>query len=156
MISDLVVWQRMSQMKIERARRYRDKLDLVVLRARQAQTWLEEDCPEAFLADDRTKLATYKAFQESVEASLDLVAMICKDLGLNPQDDYGNLEKLTDLSDSSRAVLMEANGLRSHLIHRYNPRDDRLARESMAGLIPGILAFVEEVEAWLEKALSPE
>ena len=49
---------------------------------------------------------------------------------------------------------MEANGLRNHLIHRYNPRDDRLARESMAGLIPGILAFVEEVEAWLERTLS--
>ena len=80
---------------------------------------------------------------------------MCKDLGLNPQDDYGNLEKLADLSDDSRMILKEANGLRNHLIHRYNKRDDRLARESMAGLIPGILAFVEEVEAWLERALSP-
>jgi len=144
----------MVQMSIERARRYRDKLDLIILRDGQAQTWLDEDCPEIFLADDRTKLATYKAFQEAVEASLDLVAMICKDLGLNPQDDYGNLEKLGDLSDVSRAVLMEANGLRNHLDHRYNKRDDRLARDSMADLIPGILAFAGEVETWLERTLS--
>ncbi len=144
----------MSQINIQRARRYRDKLDLIVLRAEQAQTWLDEDLPEVFLGDDKTKLATYKAFQESVEASLDLVAMICKDQGLNPQDDYGNLEKLADLSDSSRMVLKEANGLRNHLIHRYNRRDDRIARESMVDLLPGILAFVGEVEAWLERTLS--
>ena len=106
------------------------------------------------MEDDKTKLATYKAFQESVEASLDLVAMICKDQGLNPQDDYGNLEKLADLSDSSRMILKEANGLRNHLIHRYNRRDDRIARESMVDLLPGILAFAGEVEAWLERTLS--
>lgn len=144
----------MSQINIQRARRYRDKLDLIVLRAEQAQTWLDEDLPEVFLEDDKTKLATYKAFQESVEASLDLVAMICKDRGLNPQDDYGNLEKLADLSDGSRMILKEANGLRNHLIHRYNRRDDRLARESMVDLLPGILAFAGEVEAWLERTLS--
>jgi len=123
----------MVQMSTERTRRYRDKLDLIILRAGQAQTWLDEDCPELFLADDRTKLATYKAFQEAVEASLDLVAMMCKDLGLNPQDDYGNLEELGDLSDVSRAVLMVANGLRNHLVHEGNRPDARdFSRERKA------------------------
>jgi hypothetical protein len=40
-------------MKSERARRYRDKLDLIILRAGQAQTWLDEEFLEDFLADDR-------------------------------------------------------------------------------------------------------
>jgi uncharacterized protein YutE (UPF0331/DUF86 family) len=144
------------QMKPERAGRYRDKLDLIILRAGQAQSWLDEEGPEEFLADDKTKLATYKAFQEALEASMDVVAMMCKDLGSAPQDDYGNLDRLEVLGESSREVLKEANGLRNHLIHRYNRRDDQLARQSMAELLPGIFAFSEEVAAWLERTLSPK
>lgn len=143
-------------MKTERAGRYRDKLNLIILRAGQAQSWLDEEGPEDFLEDDKTKLATYKAFQEAVEASMDLVAMMCKDLGSTPQDDYGNLDRLEALGDASRAVLKEANGLRNHLIHRYNKRDDHLAWQSMAELLPGIFAFTEEAAAWLEKRLSQE
>jgi uncharacterized protein YutE (UPF0331/DUF86 family) len=142
-------------MKIERACRYKDKLDLIFKRAGQAQSWLEEVSSDVFLEDDKTKLASYKAFQEAVEASLDLVAMMCKDLGIQPQDDYSNLERLDDLGDGSKKILIEANGLRNHLVHRYNKRDDLLALESMKGLLSGIMAFGEEVEAWLEKMLPP-
>jgi uncharacterized protein YutE (UPF0331/DUF86 family) len=142
-------------MKIERAGRYKDKLDLIFKRAGQAQIWLEEVSAEVFLEDDKTKLASYKAFQEAVEASMDLVAMMCKDLGIQPQDDYSNLERLDDLGEGSKKVLIEANGLRNHLVHRYNRRDDLLALDSMKGLLSGIMAFGEEVEAWLEKMLPP-
>lgn len=97
----------------------------------------------------------YKAFQEAVEACLDLVAMMCKDLGIKPQDDYSNLERLNVLTEGSKKVLIEANGLRNHLVHRYNKRDDLLALESMRSLHSGVMAFGEEVEAWLEKMLPP-
>ena len=86
---------------------------------------------------------------------MDLVAMMCKDLGIQPQDDYSNLERLDDLGEGSKKVLIEACGLRNHLVHRYNKRDDLLALESMKGLLSGIMAFGEEVEAWLEKMLPP-
>ena len=142
-------------MKIERAGRYKDKLDLIFKRAGQAESWLEEVSSEVFLEDDKTKLASYKAFQEAARASLDLVAMMCKDLGIQPQDDYSNLERLDDLEEGSKKVLIEANGLRNHLVHRYNKRDDLLALDSMKGLLSGIMAFGEEVEAWLEKMLPP-
>ena len=142
-------------MKIERAGRYKDKLDLIFKRAGQAEDWLEEVSSDVFLEDDKTKLASYKAFQEAVEACLDLVAMMCKDLGIKPHDDYGNLENLGDLTEGSKKVLIEANGLRNHLVHRYNKRDDLLALDSMRGLLSGIMAFGEEVEAWLEKMLPP-
>lgn len=143
-------------MKIERAGRYKDELDLIFKRAGQAQSWLEEVSSEVFLEDDKTKLASYKAFQEAVEACLDLVAMMCKDLGIQPQDDYSNLERLDDLKEGSKKVLIEANGLRNHIVHRYNKRDDLLALNSMKGLLSGIMAFGEEVEIWLEKMLPPE
>jgi uncharacterized protein YutE (UPF0331/DUF86 family) len=142
-------------MKIERAGRYKDKLDLIFKRAGQAQDWLEDVSFEVFLEDDKTKLASYKAFQEAVEACMDLVAMMCKDLGIKPQDDYGNLENLVGLTEGSKKVLIEANGLRNHLVHRYNKRDDLLALDSMRGLLSGIMAFGEEVETWLEKMLPP-
>ena len=117
------------------------------------QEWLADVSEDEFLEDDKTKLAVYKAFQEAVEASLDLVAMMCKDLGITSQDDYSNLEKLTSLSAQSREVLIEANGLRNHLVHRYNRRDDLLAMQSMKDLEGGIVAFGEEVEGWLERSL---
>jgi uncharacterized protein YutE (UPF0331/DUF86 family) len=64
-------------MKIERAGRYKDKLNLVSKRVEQVQGWLQQISAEEFLEDDKTRLASYKAFQEAVEACLDLVAMIC-------------------------------------------------------------------------------
>jgi uncharacterized protein YutE (UPF0331/DUF86 family) len=141
-------------MRKERAGRYKGKLDLIFKRAGQAQDWLEEVSSEVFLKDDKTMLASYKAFQEAVEACTDLAAMMCKDQGIEPKDDYSNLERLENLTEGSKQVLIEANGLRNHLVHRYNKRDDLLALDSMKGLLTGIMAFGEEVEAWIEKMLS--
>lgn len=146
----------MNSITAERSGRYKDNLDIVFKRAGQAQRWVGEISPDDFLEDDKTKLASYKAFQEAVEACLDLVAMMCKDYGVRPQDDYSNLERLESLSTISRKVLIEANGLRNHLVHRYNRRDDLLALESMKDLLSGIVVFGEEVEMWLEKMLSQE
>ena len=144
----------MTQISAKRACRYKDKLDMVFKRTGQVEEWLADVSEDEFLEDDMTKLAVYKAFQEAVEASLDLVAMMCKDLGITSQDDYSNLERLAALSARSREVLIEANGLRNHLVHRYNRRDDLLAMQSMKDLQGGIVAFGEEVEGWLERALA--
>lgn len=145
----------MASISVERASRYKDKLDLLFKRAGQAEKWLADASAKDFLQDEKTMLASYRAFQEAARASQDLVAMMCKDMGIRPQDDYSNLERLEALSPVSRIVLIEANGLRNHLVHRYNKRDDLLALESMKDLLPGIAAFGEEVETWLERMLSP-
>ncbi len=84
---------------------------------------------------------------------MDLVAMMCKDLGDVPKDDYSNIENLEELHEKTKKVLIEANGLRNHLVHRYNRMDDLLALESMMALLPGIEVFSAEVEAWIEKRL---
>lgn len=140
-------------MKMERASRYKDKLNLISKRAGQIDEWLSLASAEDFLEDDKTKLASYKAFQEAVEACMDLVAMMYKDLGDVPKDDYSNIENLEELSENTKRILIEANGLRNHLVHRYNRMDDLLALESMIALLPGIEAFSAEVEAWIEKRL---
>lgn len=145
----------MARISVERASRYKDKLDLLFKRAGQAEKWLADASAQDFLQDEKTMLASYKAFQEAARASQDLVAMMCKDTGIRSQNDYSNLERLESLSPGSRNVLIEANGLGNHLVHRYNKRDDLLALESMKDLLPGIAAFGEEVETWLERMLSP-
>jgi len=138
-------------MKIERASRYKDKLRLISKRAEQIEIWLTQVSSEELLEDDKTRLASYKAFQEAVEACLDLAAMICKDSGIVPKDDYSNLENLEELPEKTKKVLIEANGLRNHLVHRYNKMDDLLALESMKALLPDLEAFCAEVEAWIGK-----
>jgi hypothetical protein len=52
-------------MEIERARRYKDKTNIIIKRASQIESWVQDISSEQFLDDDRTKLATYKAFQRS-------------------------------------------------------------------------------------------
>ena len=145
----------MASISVERASRYKDKLDLLFKRAGQAEKWLADASAQDFLQDEKTMLASYKAFQEAARASQDLAAMMCKDTGIRPQDDYSNLERLETLSTRLRSVLIEANGLRNHLAFRYNKRDDLLALESMKDLLPGRAAYGEVVEIWLERMLSP-
>jgi uncharacterized protein YutE (UPF0331/DUF86 family) len=74
-------------MERERLRRYITKIGHIEERIVDIRTWLAE--LEDFGAlDKKTRLAVYKAMQEVVEAATDIGAMILKDEGKLPQDDY--------------------------------------------------------------------
>lgn len=142
-------------MDIERAKRYKDKLNLMSERAGDITEWTLNDGYD-FRSDKKTKLATYKAFQELTEASFDIVAMICKDSGLIPKDDYTNVDALLHngiIDDGVRDVLSQANGLRNRLVHRYNNLDDLMAFDSIRTLSTGFEHFEEVIGKWLEKNL---
>ncbi len=62
-------------MNLERASRYKDKLNLISKRAGQIDEWLSLVSEEDFLEDDKTKLALYKSFQEAVEACMKIVVI---------------------------------------------------------------------------------
>lgn len=49
-------------MEIERAKRYKDKLNIIIKRCNQIEAWMLEVSPSQILEDDKTLLATYKAF----------------------------------------------------------------------------------------------
>jgi uncharacterized protein YutE (UPF0331/DUF86 family) len=87
------------------------------------------------------------------EACLDIVAMICKDSGIVPKDDYINIQSLEWVNNRTRDALTEANGLRNRVVHRYNHTDDLIALESMKVLLPELRKFLEEVELWIRKRL---
>jgi len=74
-------------MDSERLRRYIDKIEHIEERIGDIRAWLCE-IEDVRGIDKKTRLAVYKAVQEVVEASTDVVAMILKDEGKLPKDDY--------------------------------------------------------------------
>ncbi len=138
----------------KRVKRYGDKVNLIVKRIDEISEWVDTSL-EDFLDDEKTKLATYKAFQEIAEASMDIIAMMCRDLKLVPKDDYTNIGSLGDkvISRDIARALTQSNGLRNRLVHMYNKTDDSLALESMKELLPSIEIFVEDVKKWIQGIL---
>jgi uncharacterized protein YutE (UPF0331/DUF86 family) len=141
-------------MKIERANRYKDKLDLIYERIEDVEKWTYNY--DASGTDKKTRFAVYKAFQELTEASFDIIAMACKDSGIIPKDDYENIDALLNrkiIDSGIRNALSEANGLRNRLVHRYNSLDDRIASESIQALLPNFNYFAEVISEWLKSQL---
>lgn len=133
-----------------RKERYNQKLSSLEDRIHMLEanlTWKEE-----FLTNRILRKACYKEFQESVEIVSDICAMIIKDSGLIVEDDYSNLERvseivgLEDLKDSLKKV----HGLRNVLVHEYNEINDELAFDSILESIPALKKFIEKVRKWLE------
>lgn len=139
-------------MEIERAKRYKDKLNLILERAADIEDWTSVDVSD-FLSDKKTRLAAYKAFQELVEAAFDVVAMVCKDSRIIPRDDYANVEVLYQkniIDEGLKNTLVESNGLRNRLVHRYNTLDDTIAFESIQTQLPNFKYFTEVIKTWLK------
>jgi len=142
-------------MKEERLRRYLDKIDLISKRSSEIEGWTGINSQD-FIGDEKTKLATYKAFQEIVEASLDVVAMMLTDVGVPPKDDYTNIKLLLQkgvIDEKIADTLAEGNGMRNRLVHRYNTLDDKRAFDSIRALSRDICEFKEVVAKWLQKKI---
>lgn len=140
----------------KRLGRYIEKLELMDKRLTQIKEWTNDYTSETFISDEKTKLAVYKAFQEIVEAAMDIVAMLCRDLGAPPKDDYTNIGKLSEigfLSEEMAVKLSEANGLRNRIIHKYNTLKDALAFEGIIESINLFYEFMEAVSGWLEETI---
>ena len=84
---------------------------------------------------------------------MDIIAMVCKDEELVPRDDYTNIERLEFIDENMKKALMEANGLRNRLVHRYNQTDDLIAFVSIKELLPKIEEFVDVIERWIWERL---
>ena len=142
-------------MDIERAKRYREKLNFIRERVADVEDWMPFEVSD-FSSDKRNRLAIYKAFQELIEASFDVTAMVCKDSKMVPKDDYTNLETLKNIKiidERLKNALAESNGLRNRLVHRYNSLDDTLAFESIQTLLPDFKHFEEVIDKWLKEKL---
>ena len=82
---------------------------------------------------------------------MDIISMICKDIGIIPKDDYTNIEQLKGKLDLDEDILKEVNGLGNVLVYGYNSTDDILAYESIKRIVPETPKFLKTVGEWLKK-----
>lgn len=112
-------------MKRTRLIRYKEKSDYIITAIESTP-----DDPK----NDIEKSAAYYKLHTSIEAAMDIIAMLLKDLGKSVGDDYSNIITL----EESRIVrpklaekLKKCNGLRNYLVHRYNGVDDEIVLDSV-------------------------
>ena len=140
----------------ERAKRYRDKLNLVLERIDDIESWVSTYSEDEFASDKKTKLAVYKAFQEATEGCMNVLAMICRDLKIVPKNDYSNIMTLREkgmISSKIGEALASSNGLRNRLVHRYDLLDDKVAFRSIKNLLRDLREFVRGVESWVKERI---
>lgn len=108
---------------------------------------------EEFLENRILRKGIYKEFQEAVEITSDIIAMLVKDFGYAVEDDYRNLEIVSSkLGFEAKLVsaLKKARGLRNVLIHEYNGIVDEQAYESILEVLPFLKEFEEKVREWIK------
>ena len=62
--SAFILCSKMKPMKVERIKRYKDKINVIMRRSENISEWIREYGEEDFLRDEKTKLATYKISRE--------------------------------------------------------------------------------------------
>jgi uncharacterized protein YutE (UPF0331/DUF86 family) len=83
---------------------------------------------EVFLRD-----ALFYRLQVSIDAAMDVIAMLSKDLGVTVKDDYSNIDELKSFNIFPKELLNDLtylNRVRNTLVHKYNKiEDDQIIKE---------------------------
>ncbi len=131
-------------------KRIMEKVETVVERVE----FIEEHLSEEILGDRILRKATYKEFQEAVEAASDVCAMLRRGLNSSAKDDYDNVDFLVErdvLEERMGGKLKEANGLRNRLIHGYDGVNDETACYAIKELVVNLRDFSVVVLEWIRK-----
>ena len=101
--------------------------------------------------------ALFYRFQVSIDAAMDIVAMLCKDFGINVNDDYSNIDELVKikvLSPSLADHLRKLNGWRNALVHKYNKIEEDLLIKEKEQIVTYLNSFVENIKVILDEKLN--
>ncbi|MBY9010102.1 MAG: DUF86 domain-containing protein [Candidatus Lokiarchaeota archaeon] len=93
--------------------------------------------------------ALFYRLQVSVDAAMDIVAMLCKDLGITVKDDYLNIDALEALDLFQKELLRNLrrlNGVRNALVHRYNKIEEEQIIKEKENFVNILKEFVKRVE----------
>lgn len=83
--------------------------------------------------------------------------MIIKDLGLLPEDDYTNIEKLVKngILDQKKAHVLEiANNARNWIVHRYNKLDDKHILMHLFDTLREFNSILKVIQTWIQRKFS--
>jgi uncharacterized protein YutE (UPF0331/DUF86 family) len=136
-------------MDVERQNQYSWKLEFIIDKISRLP---ENPAEDEFYWD-----ALFYRLQVSIDTSMDVIAMLCKDVGISVGDDYSNIESLRSNSILDPEMLDEMrrlNGLRNILVHRYNKieGDTVLAEEKQVVAI--LTDFATRVEEFVKNGFS--
>ena len=123
-----------------RRKRYRDKIQHIF-------NYIQELPLEP--KNELEKRGIFYSLQTSIEAMVDLVAMLVKDLGIQVKDDNINISEIVNIRNLNPELgekLKKANGLRNIIVHRYNEIDEKLILDSIKEIKDLLLHWIEIIE----------
>lgn len=133
---------------MERRRQYQRKFDFITEKLSRL--------PRDLTADEFYSDALFYRLQVSIDAVMDVVAMLCKDLGITVEGDYSNIDHLgeLDLFEPQQLIhLKQWNGLRNALVHKYNKIESDIVVELKDEIPVSLLDFIKGVEAIVDDRL---
>lgn len=130
-----------------RLKRYQDKINYIIDKikdlSRETKTKLEKD-------------GIFYALQTSIEAMMDIIAMLTKDLGIPVKDDAANISRIIEKEKLEPILgedLKKANGLRNILVHRYNDLDEEIILNSVEDVKTLLFKWLDIAEGILDEVL---
>lgn len=128
-----------------RIKRYRDKINFIVNYIKD----LPFD-PKSELE----KRGIFYSLQTSIESTMDLIAMLIKDLGIQVKDDSTNISEIVKLRKLNLELgdkLKKANGLRNIIVHRYNEVDEHIILKSVKEVKDLLFHWIDILEEILSE-----
>ena len=125
--------------------RYKEKISYILECMREIEEVLPE--PSGIVLK-----GVFYNLSSAIESTMDMIAMLCKDLGIMPRGDYENIENLQSggtISENLAIQLAKCNGLRNVLVHQYNGIDDTRVINSISKVDDDLRTFIEVVEEHL-------
>lgn len=126
----------------ERKQRYRSKIGYIVEKM--------YTLPDTALGmDDIVIDGILYRVQTSIDAAMDMVAMLVRDIGIDVSEDYDNIEILykNEIFDINLADdLKKLNGMRNAIVHKYSSVDTQLVLQNLENIKVSLRNFIEIIE----------
>lgn len=133
-------------MKEERLNQYRSKIGYIVEKIYD----IPEDT-DSF--DDLTLDGVLYRVQTSIEAAVDMAAMLVHDMGLDVSDDYKNIDVLVQKLEVNPNIahnLKNLNGMRNAIVHHYGKVNMDLILENIEEIKEMLSEFIDIIEDKLD------
>ncbi len=91
--------------------------------------------------------------QTSIEAAMDLAAMLVRDIGIEVKDDYDNVDiikKKNIIEKGLAEELKRLNGVRNAIVHKYGELNAELVLENLESIKEILHRFIEKIEGELK------
>ena len=128
-----------------RTKRYRDKINYIIEKVQN----LSKD-PKNELEKD----GIFYSLQTSIESTIDLIAMLVKDIGIPVKDDARNIDEIIkkrNLDPELGEKLNRANGMRNILVHRYNEVDEQIILNSVKDVKNVLMKWLDIIDVALNE-----